>query len=58
VKCKGRTDGHGPLNANAAAAAVNAKHDAELRALYVVVPPGDEAKPVSYMRGDHQVRIS
>jgi pre-mRNA cleavage complex 2 protein Pcf11 len=47
VKGKGRTDGNRPLNAKAAAAAVIAKRDAELRALYVVVPPGDEAKPVS-----------
>jgi hypothetical protein len=31
------------LNANAAAAAVIAKRDAELRALYVVVPPSNEA---------------
>ncbi|KIM78393.1 hypothetical protein PILCRDRAFT_11358 [Piloderma croceum F 1598] len=43
VKCKGRTDGHQPLNANAAAAI--AKRDAELRALYIVVPSGDEASP-------------
>jgi pre-mRNA cleavage complex 2 protein Pcf11 len=35
------------LNVKAAAAAVIAKRDVELRALYVVVPPGDEAKPVS-----------
>jgi pre-mRNA cleavage complex 2 protein Pcf11 len=47
VKGKGRTDGNRPLNAKAPAAAVIAKHDAELRALYVVVRPGDEAKPVS-----------
>jgi len=46
VKGKG-TDGHRPLNAKAAAAAEIAKRDAELRALYVVVPPGDEAKPIS-----------
>ena len=45
LKGKG-TDGHRPLNAKAAAAADIVKHDAELRALYVVVPPGDEAKPV------------
>ena len=37
VKGKGRTDGHRLLNANAAAAAVIAKRDAELRAFYVVV---------------------
>ncbi|KII95071.1 hypothetical protein PLICRDRAFT_33902 [Plicaturopsis crispa FD-325 SS-3] len=47
VKGKGRADGSRPLNAKAAAAAEAAKHDAELRALHVVVPPGDEAKPVS-----------
>jgi pre-mRNA cleavage complex 2 protein Pcf11 len=35
------------MNANAAAAAVIAQGDAELRALYVIVPPGNEAKPVS-----------
>ena len=46
MKGKG-TDGHRPLNAKAAAAAEIAKRDAELRALYVVVPPGDEAKPIS-----------
>jgi pre-mRNA cleavage complex 2 protein Pcf11 len=46
VKCNGRTDGHRPLNVKAAAA-VSTKRDAELRALYVVVPPGDDAKPVS-----------
>jgi pre-mRNA cleavage complex 2 protein Pcf11 len=44
VKGKGRTDGNRPLNVKAAAAVI-AKRDAELRALYVVVPPGDEAKP-------------
>jgi hypothetical protein len=40
VKGKGRTDRHQLLNANtaaAAAAAVIAKRDAELRAFYVVV---------------------
>jgi len=48
VDVKGNaTDGHRPLNAKAAAAAEIAKRDAELRALYVVVPPGDEAKPMS-----------
>jgi len=47
VKGKGRTNGNRPLNAKAAAAAEAAKREAELRALYVVVPPGDEAKPIS-----------
>ncbi|KAF8897640.1 hypothetical protein BD779DRAFT_1491908 [Infundibulicybe gibba] len=46
-KGKGRADGSRPMNAKAAAAAEVAKRDAELRALYVVVPPGDEAKAVS-----------
>jgi pre-mRNA cleavage complex 2 protein Pcf11 len=36
-----------PLNAKAAAAAEVAKREAELRAQYVVVPSGDEAKPHS-----------
>ena len=35
------------MNAKAAAAAVIIKRDAELRAVYVVVLSGDEAKPVS-----------
>jgi hypothetical protein len=35
------------MNAKAAAAAEVLKRDAELRALFVVVPPGDEAKPIS-----------
>lgn len=35
------------MNAKAAAAAEVAKRDADLRAQYVVVPPGEEAKPVS-----------
>jgi pre-mRNA cleavage complex 2 protein Pcf11 len=47
VKGKGRTDGNRPWNAKAPAAAVIAKRDAESRAFYVVVRPGDEAKPVS-----------
>jgi pre-mRNA cleavage complex 2 protein Pcf11 len=34
------------MNANAAAAAVIVQRDAELRALYVIVPLGNEAKPV------------
>jgi pre-mRNA cleavage complex 2 protein Pcf11 len=46
MKGKGRADGL-RLNAAAAANAENAKRDAELRAQYVVVPPGDEAKPIS-----------
>jgi hypothetical protein len=44
---QGRTNGRWPSNASAAAAAVIAKRDAEFRARYVVVPPGDEAKLVS-----------
>ena len=47
VKGKGRSSGHRPLNAKAAAVAEAAKRDSELRALHVVVPPGDEAKPIS-----------
>jgi pre-mRNA cleavage complex 2 protein Pcf11 len=35
------------MNAKAAAAAEMLKRDTELRALFVVVPPGDEAKPIS-----------
>jgi len=46
VKGKGVADGYRRLNAKAAAAEV-AKRDAELRAQYVVVPPGDEAKAIS-----------
>lgn len=47
IKGKGHADGFRPMNAKAAAAAEVAKREAELRAQYVVVPPGDEAKPVS-----------
>ncbi|KAK2466292.1 hypothetical protein APHAL10511_001934 [Amanita phalloides] len=46
TKGKGREDGPGSYNAKASVAEV-AKRDAELRAQYVVVPPGDEAKPLS-----------
>lgn len=47
-KGKGRADGSGPLNAKAsAAAAENAKREADLQAQYVIVPPGDEAQVVS-----------
>ncbi|RDB22818.1 Uncharacterized protein C4G9.04c [Hypsizygus marmoreus] len=47
AKGKGRADGPRRLNPKAAAAAEVAKRDAELRALFVVVPPGDEAKTIS-----------
>jgi pre-mRNA cleavage complex 2 protein Pcf11 len=47
IKGDGGADGHRPLNAKAAAAAEVAKRDAQLRAQYVIVPPGDEAKPIS-----------
>ena len=47
TKGKGRPNRHWPLNSNAVAAAVIVQRNAELRALYVVVPPGNEAKPVS-----------
>ncbi|KZP20967.1 hypothetical protein FIBSPDRAFT_741406, partial [Athelia psychrophila] len=40
-----RAEGHQPLNAKAAAEV--GKCDADLRALFIVVPPGDEAKPIS-----------
>ncbi|CAL1700835.1 unnamed protein product [Somion occarium] len=45
LKGKGRADGL--VNAKAIAAAEAAKADAELRAMYVVVPPGDEAQSMS-----------
>ena len=45
-KGKGRADGH-RLNSKAVAAAEAAKRDAELRAKFVVVPAGDEAKAIS-----------
>ncbi|KZP02213.1 hypothetical protein FIBSPDRAFT_705636, partial [Athelia psychrophila] len=41
------TEGHRPLNAKAAVVAELDKRDADLRALFIVVPPGDEAKPIS-----------
>ncbi|ESK94422.1 putative pre-mrna cleavage factor cfi subunit [Moniliophthora roreri MCA 2997] len=47
VKGKGRADGHRPLNPRAAAAAEAIKKDAELRAQFVVIPPGDEAKTIA-----------
>ncbi|KAL0949436.1 hypothetical protein HGRIS_009494 [Hohenbuehelia grisea] len=47
IKGKGREDGARPLNSKAAAAAEVAQREAELRAQYVVVPPGDEAKTIS-----------
>lgn len=47
VKGKGRADGGRPINAKAAAAAAASQRDADLRAQFVVVPPGDEAMPVS-----------
>ncbi|THH02751.1 hypothetical protein EW026_g162 [Hermanssonia centrifuga] len=46
VKGKSRADGS-RMNAKAVAAAEAAKHDAELRAMFVVVPPGDEAKSIA-----------
>ncbi|KAI0719620.1 hypothetical protein C8T65DRAFT_635929 [Cerioporus squamosus] len=46
IKGKGRADGR-VVNSKAAAAEEAAKRDAELRAMFVVVPPGDEAKPIS-----------
>ncbi|KAF5388310.1 hypothetical protein D9615_000505 [Tricholomella constricta] len=47
AKGKGRADGVQRLNPKAAAAAEVAKRDAELRAMFVVVPNGAEATPVS-----------
>ena len=47
IKGKGREDGSKPYNARAIAAEEVAKRDAELRAQFVVVPPGDEAKLLS-----------
>ncbi|GLB33916.1 putative RPR [Lyophyllum shimeji] len=47
AKGKDRADSALRRNPKAAAAAEVAKRDAELRAMFVVVPPGDEAKPVS-----------
>lgn len=44
-KGKGRADGVSQVKAAAAAEA--AKQEADLRAMYVVVPPGDEAKTIS-----------
>ena len=46
VKGKGRADGP-RMNAKAVAAAEAVKREADLRAMFVVVPPGDEAKPIS-----------
>ncbi|TFK75804.1 hypothetical protein BDN72DRAFT_831244 [Pluteus cervinus] len=44
IKGKGRADGTRPVNAKVAAAAEAAKREAELRALSVVVPLGEEAE--------------
>ena len=46
-KGKGCAEGSGPLNAKASATAENAKREADLRAQYVIAPPGDEAQVVS-----------
>ncbi|KIJ20263.1 hypothetical protein PAXINDRAFT_68604 [Paxillus involutus ATCC 200175] len=47
VKGKGRADGPGTISLKAVAAADAAQRDAGLRAQFVVVPPGDEAKLIS-----------
>ncbi|KAG5639262.1 hypothetical protein H0H81_004923 [Sphagnurus paluster] len=47
AKGKGRADGVQRLNPKAAAAAEVAKRDIELRAMFVVVPDGQEAIPVA-----------
>ena len=46
VKGKGRADGRS-TSSRAAAAQEAAQREAELRAMFVVVPPGDEAKAIS-----------
>ncbi|KAF5344131.1 hypothetical protein D9758_008861 [Tetrapyrgos nigripes] len=46
-KGKGRADGTRPLSGKAAAAVDAAKREAELRSQFVIVPPGDEAKPIA-----------
>lgn len=46
IKGKGRADGS-RINGKALAAEEAAKRDAELRAMFVVVPPGDEAKAIA-----------
>ena len=45
MKNKSRADR--PLTGKLAAAEEKAKHEAELRAMFVVVAPGEEAKPFS-----------
>lgn len=47
MKGKGRVDGPRSTNNKATFAVEAAQRDAELRAQFVVVPPGDEAKPIS-----------
>jgi pre-mRNA cleavage complex 2 protein Pcf11 len=47
VKGKGRADGPRPTTSKAALAVDAARRDAELRTQFVVVPSGDEAKPLS-----------
>jgi pre-mRNA cleavage complex 2 protein Pcf11 len=47
AKGKGRADGFRLGQTKAAAAAEAAKRDAELRAQFVIVPPGDEAKTIA-----------
>ena len=46
VKGKGRADGRS-TSSRAAAAQEAVQREAELRAMFVVVPPGDEAKAIS-----------
>ncbi|OCH92929.1 hypothetical protein OBBRIDRAFT_393575 [Obba rivulosa] len=46
-KGKGRANGSRLVNSSAAQAAEAALREAELRAMFVVVPPGDEAKSIS-----------
>ncbi|EMD40783.1 hypothetical protein CERSUDRAFT_111367 [Gelatoporia subvermispora B] len=46
-KGKGRANGSRLVTSSAAQAAETAQREAELRAMFVVVPPGDEAKSIS-----------
>ena len=46
MKGKGHADGR-TVSSKVVAADEAAKGEAELRAMFVVVPPGDEAKPIS-----------
>lgn len=47
MKGKGSADAFGSRHSKNAAAAEIAKRDSDLRAQYVIVPPGDEAQTIS-----------